>query len=173
MSDLSILTFPDPRLRTEAALVEEVDDDIRLLLDQMRQKMYDTNGIGLALGADLYEISWLWDIRFLSGVSLFVIGAIINIRSDGQLLRLRQQSASDGYLQPDIGLHRHVAAPNYLGEIIQWCGWALAAWSWAGLLFALYTIANLAPRASAHLKWYRATFPDYPENRKALIPFVW
>ena len=43
----------------------------------------------------------------------------------------------------------------------------------AALAFAFYTVANLAPRASAHLSWYRERFPDYPRQRKALIPYLW
>ena len=46
------------------------------------------------------------------------------------------------------------------------------AWSLAGLAFALYTTANLAPRAVDHHKWYRDTFPDYPTDRRALVPHV-
>ena len=32
--------------------------------------------------------------------------------------------------------------------------------------------ANLVPRALATHRWYRERFPDYPQDRKALIPFV-
>ena len=53
-------------------------------------------------------------------------------------------------------------APNYLGEIVEWTGWALATWSLAGLAFAVYTAANLAPRAVANHDWYLSTFDDYP-----------
>ena len=70
-------------------------------------------------------------------------------------------------------LHDRVASPNYLGEIIEWAGFALMTWSPAALAFAFYTVANLAPRASANLGWYRGTFSDYPPDRKALIPYVW
>jgi len=41
-----------------------------------------------------------------------------------------------------------------------------------GLVFFLWTAANLAPRAFSTHKWYLSTFPDYPKNRKALIPFI-
>jgi hypothetical protein len=51
-------------------------------------------------------------------------------------------------------------------------GFALATWSFAGLAFALYTAANVGPRAFANHRWYREQFPDYPENRRALIPFL-
>jgi len=45
---LDILQFPDPRLRTVAKPVTDVDDDIRTLVDNMFETMYDAPGIGLA-----------------------------------------------------------------------------------------------------------------------------
>jgi len=48
MALLDILVFPDPRLRTVAAPVEQVDDDLRRLIDDMFETMYAAPGIGLA-----------------------------------------------------------------------------------------------------------------------------
>ncbi len=48
MSKLQILEFPDPRLRTIAKTVSEVTADIRQLVDDMFETMYDAPGIGLA-----------------------------------------------------------------------------------------------------------------------------
>ena len=48
MSKLTILEFPDPRLRTEAALVTDVNDETRTIIDDMFETMYDAPGIGLA-----------------------------------------------------------------------------------------------------------------------------
>lgn len=48
MAILTILHFPDPRLRTVAKPVEQVDDTVRQLLDDMLETMYDAPGIGLA-----------------------------------------------------------------------------------------------------------------------------
>lgn len=48
MAILNILEFPDPRLRTIAKTVERVDDDLRQLIDDMFETMYDAPGIGLA-----------------------------------------------------------------------------------------------------------------------------
>ena len=48
MSILSILEFPDKRLRTKAAAVETVDDSIRKLVDDMLETMYEAKGVGLA-----------------------------------------------------------------------------------------------------------------------------
>lgn len=48
MAKLSILEFPDERLRTKAEPVTDVDDEVRRLVDDMLETMYDANGIGLA-----------------------------------------------------------------------------------------------------------------------------
>ena len=48
MAKLNILEFPDPRLRTIAEPVDQVNDEIRQLVDDMFETMYDAPGIGLA-----------------------------------------------------------------------------------------------------------------------------
>jgi peptide deformylase len=48
MAKLTILEFPDPRLRTRAAPVKTVDDRIRTLIDDMFETMYAAPGVGLA-----------------------------------------------------------------------------------------------------------------------------
>ena len=65
-----------------------------------------------------------------------------------------------------------MSCPNYLGEIVEWIGWAILTWSLAGASFAVWTAANLAPRALSNHRWYREQFTDYPPARRALIPFV-
>jgi peptide deformylase len=48
MAVLNILEFPDPRLRTKAQPVAEVNDSLRGLIDDMLETMYAAPGIGLA-----------------------------------------------------------------------------------------------------------------------------
>lgn len=48
MPALQILHFPDPRLRLTSTPVAEVDDNIRQLVDDMFETMYEAPGIGLA-----------------------------------------------------------------------------------------------------------------------------
>ncbi len=78
-----------------------------------------------------------------------------------------------GYQIPNGGLYKLVSCPNYLGETIEWTGYAITTNSLAGFAFAFYTFANLAPRAQHHHKWYKERFADYPANRKAYIPYLW
>ncbi|WP_415902423.1 peptide deformylase [Neptuniibacter sp. QD29_5] len=48
MAKLTILEYPDPRLRTIAEPVETVDDEVRAQIDDMFETMYAAPGIGLA-----------------------------------------------------------------------------------------------------------------------------
>lgn len=113
-----------------------------------------------------------FDALFVVGVALFTLGFVTNVHSD-QVLRTLRAPGEDGYRVPFGGGFRYVSAPNYLGEIVEWVGFALAAGTLAAWAFAAFTFANLAPRALANHRWYRERFPDYPGDRRALIPFLW
>jgi protein-S-isoprenylcysteine O-methyltransferase Ste14 len=123
-----------------------------------------------ALGPER-PVEWLVDPRFVAGIALFAIGYGINHLSDRILFNLRKPGES-GYAIPSGGLYRFVSCPNYFGELVEWAGWALLTFSPAGLAFALAAAANLVPRALTHHRWYRRTFPHYPPERKAIVPFV-
>ena len=119
-----------------------------------------------------YPISWLYSPQFITGLVLYIIGMGINISSDNRLFELRNHGDKD-YKIPRGGLFEWVSCPNYFGEILEWLGWAIATWSLAGLSFALWVIANLAPRARSNHQWYKENFSNYPKNRKKLIPGIW
>ncbi|HJK94920.1 MAG TPA: DUF1295 domain-containing protein [Polyangiaceae bacterium LLY-WYZ-15_(1-7)] len=116
--------------------------------------------------------SWLADPRFALGVAVFFLGWGMNHHADATLRNLRKPGET-GYKIPHGGMYRFVSCPNYLGEIVEWCGFALAAWTPAAAAFAFFTFANLAPRAVAHHRWYHEKFEDYPRERRAILPFVW
>jgi len=122
--------------------------------------------------ADYTTIAWLYSPQFIIGTIIFAIGYFINKQSDYILRNLRKPGEENTYKIPQGGLYRLLSCPNYLGEILEWIGWAVLTWSIAGLYFAIWTTANLLPRAISHHKWYKKTFEDYPENRKAIIPFL-
>ena len=130
------------------------------------------NGRYLFVDASAHPADWLRDPRFLLGLALFALGYVINRQAD-QVLRSLRRPGESGYKIPRGGLYRWVSCPNYLGEIIEWTGWAVMTWSLPGLAFAVWTAANLAPRARTHHRWYREQFADYPPERKALVPGLW
>jgi 3-oxo-5-alpha-steroid 4-dehydrogenase 1 len=118
-----------------------------------------------------YTLDWFTDIRFIAGAIIFIAGFGINIHSDNVLFSIRKNSHD--YEIPYGGMYKFVSCPNYLGEIMVWTGFAIMSWSLAGLSFAVWTIVNLLPRAIANHKWYIQHFPEYPQNRKALFPFMY
>ena len=127
------------------------------------------NGLYLGWFGDSYPTSWLSDPRFIVGLLIFLVGAGINLWSDNRLIGLRA-GGRQGYSIPRGGLFEIVSCPNLMGEIIQWSGFALMCWNLPALSFAIWTAANLIPRAVSHHAWYRRTFPDYPTARRAVVP---
>ena len=120
---------------------------------------------------DRYTQDWVYDPRFIVGIIVFIVGYFINRHSDFILRNLRKPGEK-GYKIPYGGLFRYVSSPNYFGELVIWFGWAIAVWSWPAFLFAMWTLANLLPRAKSNHDWYKDKFPDYPKERKAIIPFI-
>lgn len=86
-----------------------------------------------------------------------------------------------------------VSGANFLGEILEWAGYALATWSLPALAFAFFTACSIGPRAYHHHRCatagvgaggrvnsspvlscrdYQRRFEDYPRSRAAIIPFL-
>ncbi len=129
------------------------------------------NGRWLYALGPVLSSAWILEPHFIAGALVFFCGYAINLHADEVLLRLRAPGER-GYRVPHGGLYRWVSCPNYLGEILEWCGFALASFSPAAVVFAFWTFANLVPRAWAHHQWYKARFPDYPPERRAIVPFL-
>ena len=108
-------------------------------------------------------------LHFLLGAVIFLAGFAMHYHADKTIRQLRKPGEK-GYHIPQGGMFRWVSSPNYLGEIIQWTGWAVMTWSLAGVAFALFTFCNLAPRAISNHRWYREHFAQYPARRKVLFP---
>ena len=124
--------------------------------------------------ADAYPAGWLTGLPFLLGTALFFAGMAINIHSDAVIRHLRQPGDTAHYL-PRGGMFRYVTSANYFGEFIEWVGFAVLTWSWSGAVFALWTFANLAPRADRIYELYKQEFPDELDTHKVhrILPFIY
>lgn len=132
------------------------------------------NGLALFFWQPVEATALNLGLTSLAGLFLFGMGFCIHLHSDQVLRGLRSSTSSPSteYQIPNKGLHRWVSSPNYLGELIQWFGFALLINNLAAWSFFIWTGANLIPRAIANRAWYRTTFTDYPGHRTALIPFL-
>ncbi len=122
---------------------------------------------------DYYPADWLTDPRFIIGFLIFISGMFVNIQSDDIIRNLRKEGDTQHYL-PKQGMFRYVTSANYFGEFIEWVGFAILTWSWAGAVFALWTFANLAPRASRIYDKYKVDFAEELDTKKTkrIIPFI-
>lgn len=123
---------------------------------------------------DRYSPEWLFSWQFISGTVIFLSGYFINVQSDSIIGNLRKPGDTRHYL-PHGGLYNKVTSANYFGEIIEWCGFALLTWSWAGVVFAWWTFANLVPRAASINRHYKVEFKEEMEGKslKRIFPFIY
>lgn len=111
--------------------------------------------------------------QFIAGLAIFVAGHGINIDSDRIIRNLRKPGDTKHYtLAAECP---YVSSANYLGEFIEWTGFAILTWSWSGAVFALWTFANLAPRANSIYKRYEQEFGrEFKALKlKRMIPFIY
>lgn len=123
---------------------------------------------------NMYDITWLSKPQFIIGTIVFFIGMIINIHSDYVIRHLRKPGDTRHYL-PKKGMFRYVTSANYFGEFVEWLGFAILTWSLSGAVFALWTFANLAPRAAKIYDNYKKEFGDELDVKKTkrIIPFIY
>lgn len=121
-----------------------------------------------------YYDDWFSKPYIYIGAVIFLFGFITNLHSDYIIRHLRKPGDTKHYI-PKGGMFRYVSSANYFGEFMEWVGFAIASWSWAGAVFAWWTFANLAPRAGSLYKRYEKEFGEEFTSlgRKRIIPFIY
>lgn len=134
---------------------------------------------------------------FWVGITLWACGFAGNILHDEVLLEIRRKSKAKGkrnenkigkehYAIPHGYLYRYISYPNYFCEWSEWFGYALAAAPFPALMPLTETLRTVHPpwlflwsevllmiaRAYKGHQWYHKNFPEYPKERKAVVPFI-
>lgn len=120
----------------------------------------------------MYHSGWFTSAWFIAGSLLFFAGMLMNWHSDYIIRHLRKPGDTRHYL-PQKGMYRYVTSANYLGEIIEWAGWAILTWFTVRTCILLWTVANLVPRANAIWHRYREEFGSEVGGRKRVFPFIY
>jgi peptide deformylase len=117
---LTILEFPDERLRKKAAVVKVVDDKIRRLLDDMLETMYESRGVGLAATqVDVHQRIVVIDVSDDKEAPLFLINPEI-IEKDGVKEAEEGCLSVPGFFEKVTRAeHIRVRALNREGEIFE------------------------------------------------------
>lgn len=122
----------------------------------------------------MYSQEWLLSPQFIIGTIIFILGMYVNLQSDHIIRHLRKPGDSNHYI-PMGGMFKYVSSANYFGEILEWVGFAILTWSVPGVVFVIWTCANLVPRANSLYKKYEEEFGvEFTKlNRKRVIPFIY
>ncbi|KAM9088994.1 LOW QUALITY PROTEIN: 3-oxo-5-alpha-steroid 4-dehydrogenase 2-like [Megaptera novaeangliae] len=115
-----------------------------------------------------YPAEWYRDIQFSLGV-LFIL--LMGINHSDVIPQLRKPGEII-YRIPEGGLFMYISGANFLGEITEWIGYALATWSLPALAWAFFSLSFHGLRAFHHHRFYLKMFENHPMSRKALIPFI-
>ena len=128
-----------------------------------------------AFGLHYTDITWLTSPHFIIGTLLFIVGMSINLHSDNVIRHLRKTSTDTKHYLPKGGMFNFVTSANYLGELMEWLGFAILTWSLAGFVFFIWTFANLVPRANTLYHKYSSEFGIEMKERKLkrVIPFIY
>tara|TARA_B110000014_G_C20119576_1_gene592670 strand:- start:2731 stop:3237 length:507 start_codon:yes stop_codon:yes gene_type:complete len=107
MATLKILIFPDPRLRTVAKPIEEVDDSIVRLSKDMFETMYAGEGIGLAATqVDVHKRIIVIDISVEKNDPIVLINPTIK-----RVINNENKSYSEGCLSVP-GIYEELERPS-------------------------------------------------------------
>lgn len=111
--------------------------------------------------------------RFVLGAAMWGVGFALIVDTERRLRQLRRDADAPRYQIPRGGGFAWVSSPHYLGELLAFTGLMVALACPGGAVVLALTVANLVGRAAATHAWYHATFPDYPPERRALLPYLW
>ncbi|MEW5311034.1 MAG: hypothetical protein WDW38_002781 [Sanguina aurantia] len=136
-------------------------------------------------------------LELLQGLLVFLSGNALQLQSHVLLARLatRSKTASKDtkraapsssaksqhdqepqrqYSIPHGGLFSLVSCPHYLAEIVIYLGlWLISGLQLNQALMLAWVVSNLVLAAGETQAWYLRRFPDYPETRTALLPWLY
>jgi len=105
------------------------------------------------------------------GFLIFALGEFGNLYHHYLLRKLRNDNKLD-YQIPSGGFFKYVNCPHYLFEIVSWIGIALMSKYLVSFGVISFTVFYLIARSINTTKWYKERFPNYPKERKSIIPFL-
>lgn len=122
-----------------------------------------------------YPISWFWSPQWIIGVSLFFFGMVVNMHADRVIRKLRKNNQDNNYYIPKNWPFKHINSANYAGELLEWLGFAILSWSFAGAVFFLWSFANMIPRSKEVYERYTQFFgEDFTKlKRYKIFPFLY
>lgn len=132
--------------------------------------------IGMLLGRNHERMQFLSEVSPTSvfsilGIITFLIGQAGNLYHHILLRGLRNSRTDKNYVIPNSGLFRFVVCPHYFFELISWLGIAILSRHWETYVVFFIMCCYLSGRSERTRVWYMEKFPEFPPNRKRIVPF--
>lgn len=113
----------------------------------------------------------------IAGLALFIVSELGNLSIHMLLRDLRPPGTTVRKIpvpnsNPLTKLYNLVSCPNYTYEFYSWTGFTLLTSCVPAGLFALAGLYQMSVWALGKHRNYKKEFPNYPKNRKAILPFV-
>lgn len=115
--------------------------------------------------------AWGSPAIFYSFTGVFVLFEFLNLMTHITLRNLRQPGTTERRIPHGWGFGL-VSSANYLWETCAWTVFCVQAQLIGGYIFLVASIVQMAIWAVKKHKRYRKEFVAYPENRKAIFPFI-
>ena len=120
MAKLTILEFPDPRLRTKAVPISQFDQRLQTLIDDMFETMYEAPGIGLAATqVNVHEQLLILDVSEGKDQPMVFINPEIVVRDGEQVYQEGCLSVPGIYADVTRANQIRVKALNRKGETFE------------------------------------------------------
>jgi len=124
---------------------------------------------------EMYQLSWFGSYQFIIGTAIFFFGMTVNMHSDRIIRKLRKSKEDNNYYLPKGFLFDRINSSNYFGELLEWLGFAILTWSFAGFVFFCWAFANLVPRAKAvYHRYYQFFGEEFTQlKRWKIFPYIY
>ncbi|CAD5215783.1 unnamed protein product [Bursaphelenchus xylophilus] len=125
----------------------------------------------------LYTPPVLGDLQLYGGVAAFALCELGNFSIHLLLRNLRPEGTKERKIpypdsNPFTNLYNLVSCPNYTYEVGSWIAFSVFTQSLPALLFTTAGFIQMKIWADGKHRNYKKEFPNYPKNRKPIIPFL-
>jgi len=125
----------------------------------------------------LYTQPMFGDNQILAGLAIYLFGELGNFSCHLAFKNMRPAGSKTRVIpvpnsNPFTALFSLVSCPNYTYEVVSWIGFSVVSQTFLAGLFAVVGGAQMLQWAIGKHRNYKKEFPDYPKNRKAMIPFI-
>lgn len=123
------------------------------------------------LHPDYTPPSWANETIFNISAGLFTLFELLNAKAHLILKNLRKPGTTERGIPRGWGFNQ-VSCANYFFEALCWLVFAVQAQTVGSYLFLIVSFGQMLQWALQKHRRYKKDFPDYPKNRKAMVPFV-